>query len=67
MIKHNGKEQEKEYTCITASLPYSRNLHNMVNQIYFNKISRKRKVEETEDDQGLPRAGSGAGISCKWT
>ena len=43
VIKHNGKEQEKEYTCITASLPYSRNLHNMVNQIYFNKISRKRK------------------------
>ena len=29
--------------CNSITLPYSRNLHNMVNQIYFNKISRKRK------------------------
>ena len=37
-----GKESEKEWMCIqewlnTLSL-YSRNYHNIVNQLYFNKI-----------------------------
>ena len=39
-INHNGKEYKKEYICIyiydLTTLLYSRNQHNIVNQLYFN-------------------------------
>ena len=38
MINHDGKEYEKEYTCITESLCCTLNI---VNQLYFNKIKNK--------------------------
>ena len=45
VINHNGKEYEKNvYTCITESLLYSRNQHNVVNQLYFNKINFKKDI-----------------------
>ena len=40
VINHNGKEYKKEciYKCIPVTLLYSRNSHNIVIQLYFNKI-----------------------------
>ena len=40
-INHNGKECIYMYNWIT--LLYSRNLHNIVNQLYFNKINFLKK------------------------
>ena len=40
VITHSGKEYGKEctYMCNWATLLYSRNSYNIVNQLYFNKI-----------------------------
>ena len=37
-INHNGKENEKESTCITKSLSCIAEVHNLVNNLYVNKI-----------------------------
>ena len=42
-INHNGKKCVYIYNWIT--LLYSRNLHNNVNQLYFNEIHLKKKVK----------------------
>ena len=47
VINHNGKGYEKEYTYIyiaESHFCYSRNEHNIVNQLYFNKIFFKNRV-----------------------
>ena len=42
MMNHNGKEYEKEYICITESLCCTAEIkHNLVNQLYFNKILKR--------------------------
>ena len=39
VINHNGKECDKEYICITESFCCMAEIkHNIVNQLYFNKI-----------------------------
>ena len=44
MTKHNGKEYEKEYICITESLCYTAEIkHNIVNQLHFNKMFLKNE------------------------
>ena len=42
-INHNGKEYEKEcvYMYNGITVLYSRNEHNIVNQLYFHKIDYK--------------------------
>ena len=42
VINHNGKEYEKEYTCITESLCCTAEI-TIVNQLHFNKINLKKK------------------------
>ena len=48
VINHNGKEYEKEcihvYNWVT--LLYSRDWHNIVNQLYINKKIEKRLIAE---------------------
>ena len=44
VINHNGKEYEKEThinepLCCTAEIK-----HNIINQLYFNKIKKKKKL-----------------------
>ena len=43
LIKHNGTEYEKEWTCKYnwITLPSSRNEHTIVNQLYFNNFLKK--------------------------
>ena len=43
VINHNGKEYEREYKYDCNTLPYSRNEHSIVNQVYFNKILKNIK------------------------
>ena len=46
MIIYAGKESEKEWICVYTSrvtLLCSRNYHNIVNQLYFNKTLKIKK------------------------
>ena len=45
VIDHNGKEHEKN-VCNWITLLYSRNEHNIVNQLDFNKIKKKKRTSE---------------------
>ena len=49
-INHNGKGYKKNvYVHITESLLYSRNEHNIVNQLYFNLKNAKKKGDNRND------------------
>ena len=44
MWEKNLRENGYMYTYERTSLLYSRNDHNLVNQLYFNKTSKKNEV-----------------------
>ena len=43
VINYNGKEYEKESACVWVTLLYSRNEHNTVHQLYFDKTKTRKK------------------------
>ena len=47
MINHNGKEYKKEQTYVYnwVTLLYSRDWHNIVNQLYVNKFKKSLAKE----------------------
>ena len=45
VLNHNGKEYKKEYIYVynRVTLLYSRDWHNIVNQLYVNKLKKTSK------------------------
>ena len=69
IINHNGKEYGKEcmhmYNWIT--LLYSRNEHNILNQLYFNKINLKEETSgAVPPSQTAPDKPSSGHLPPRW-